>query len=283
MKKYFVGWDVGAWYCDKNRNSRDAWFALGEEGEILSTIPFWGNCKDLILKHTDIKEFLKAIFKASGLTFSKYDQITIAIDTPLGFPVGFRNLLSGEALPAAEIEKGTGKGYKNNAYLFRATERFLATHFELPEKEGNVGKNKQFIQPLSAIQHMIGAQATKGLHFLKHFNFENVSTGIWTNDKVTAIEVYPATYTRLLSGYKNPDRIFVSRKNHQYQEVPFYKTSENDIKDAYIAAILSRDFEKFQSQGDSREVSMFYKPHEAHEAVPKEEGWIWALKRSKES
>lgn len=282
MPNYYIGWDVGAWYCDKNSNSRDAWFAIGEEGEILSTIPFWGNCKDLILKHTDIKEFLKAIFEASGLTFSEDDQITIAIDTPLGFPVGFRNLLNGEALSDAEIEKGTGKGYKNNAYLFRATERFLATHFELPDKEENgekkKKKKKKFIQPLSAIQHMIGAQATKGIHFLKHFKFNNDSTGIWTNGKVTAIEVYPATYTRSLSGYKNPDRIFVSRKNNHYQEDRFYKTSKEDIKDAYIAAIISRDFAKYQSSGASRGASLFYEPHEAQEAVPKEEGWIWTLK-----
>ena len=37
MATYYVGWDVGAWYCDKNAHSRDAIVVLDENKVIVAS------------------------------------------------------------------------------------------------------------------------------------------------------------------------------------------------------------------------------------------------------
>ena len=41
MATYYVGWDVGAWHCDKNTNSRDAIVIQDKESE--DVFLFYGN------------------------------------------------------------------------------------------------------------------------------------------------------------------------------------------------------------------------------------------------
>ncbi len=266
MAKYYIGWDVGAWHCDYNPNSRDAIYTLKDEETIASIKPFWGNLKDVILNESDVLSFLNSLYKEENFAFVTDDHITLAIDTPLGFPKAFRELIE-ERKVLFENSKGPKNfKYQENPYLFRKTERYLAANFK---KEG------ESVQPLSAVQHMIGAQATKGMHFLKHFNFECKSTGIWESGNVKAIEVYPATCTLEHNKYDNPKRICVFRKNQGLREVDFYKAAKDDIKDAYIAARLAQDFEKYQLDAHMQEQVDFYEPCED---VPMEEGWIWVRK-----
>jgi hypothetical protein len=45
--KYYVGWDVGAWHCDRNAKSRDALCVLkaGEDGPEITGVVWRDNLK----------------------------------------------------------------------------------------------------------------------------------------------------------------------------------------------------------------------------------------------
>lgn len=103
-------------------------------------------------------------------------QVTLAIDTPLGFPEAFVGLVTGLKC------MGLIEHFDTNLYLFRKTERHL---FELG------------LTPLSAIKDMIGSQATKGMHVLAKFAPVTRSCGVWTDGaSLTAIEAYPSACER---------------------------------------------------------------------------------------
>jgi hypothetical protein len=53
MSDLFLGWDVGAWNCDRNRESRDALCTveLGESGPVVVGKPWRGNVRDLLVTY----------------------------------------------------------------------------------------------------------------------------------------------------------------------------------------------------------------------------------------
>jgi len=175
---------------------------------------------------------LKALFalcKAPAL--DEGSSCVMGIDTPLGFSDAFVQLVS-ERKAAPPIE-----GFEDNAYLFRHTERFLFTHG---------------LRPLSAVQHMIGAQATKGMHALAKFAPHIPSCGVWTdaNQQFTAIEAYPAAC-------KHSAIIKKLKEN-------FQTLGHEDKDDAHTCALLAYLFAKERTQLASPD-----------DAVSKQEGWIW--------
>lgn len=172
----YIGWDVGGWNCDKNNKSRDALVILDGNRQLLGT-PWRGNLRHIINEAENTQQWVEAL-----LTLCRVEQDTItqlpdtdvvlAIDTPLGFSIPFKQLLNGQA---ADEYIGASAV---NPYLFRYTERFLFEHG---------------LTPLSAIKDMIGSQATKGMHVLAKFSPEVASTGVWSGgNKLTAIEAYPS-------------------------------------------------------------------------------------------
>lgn len=169
---YFVGWDVGGWNCDKNPSSRDALAVLVREtGELrLSGQVFRGNLRRDINERTTLADILNERCKVK---LGPDDRITIAIDTPLGFPVAIAALIREEVLPSA-----VPGSYGENPYLYRQTERWLFS--------------KGF-PPLSAIKDMIGSQATKGMHLIRKLGLEPSKDrcGVWSKGNLTAIETYP--------------------------------------------------------------------------------------------
>lgn len=169
---FYVGWDVGGWNCDKNGKSRDAIVILDAALQVVGK-PWRGNVRSVINEAATTPAFLSALF---GLCCAAPPpttaRVTLAIDTPLGFPQALVDLITGQGIAQA-IERSA-----TNPYLFRHTERFL---FE------------RGLTPLSAIKDMIGSQATKGMHALAKFAPKNVRCGVWTDEHgLVAIEAYPS-------------------------------------------------------------------------------------------
>lgn len=103
-------------------------------------------------------------------------SLTLAIDTPLGFPTAFLSLAAGRQ------SVGSIGDSHCNPYLYRQTERLLFS-----------GKRG----PLSAVKDMIGSQATKGMHVLAKFAPRVERCGVWTDGaSLRAIETYPAACRR---------------------------------------------------------------------------------------
>jgi len=190
-KSFSIGWDVGAWNCDKNPDSRDAIVILDSTLAIVGQ-PWRGNLRECISGVVTTTEWLNALFsKCKAGPFDRSMQITMAIDTPLGFSEEFLNL-------AANLKCVESVGSSaSNRYLFRRTERHLF---------------QQGLKPLSAVKDMIGSQATKGMHALARFAPTVESCGVWTDGKgFRAIETYPTACRKtwavksLLVGRKSLD------------------------------------------------------------------------------
>ena len=79
MKKYYIGWDVGAWHCpETGKKSKDAIAILDEKRELIGKL--WeGNLTEIILKTVDKDKykrtsfFIKKIFSLCGEE-EKYDE-----------------------------------------------------------------------------------------------------------------------------------------------------------------------------------------------------------------
>ena len=173
----FIGWDGGAWNCDKNPNSRDALVVIDSQRKLLGR-PWRGSLRRLINQSVNTDDFLRLLLGLCALDGSHFGSapVVLAIDTPLGFSQGFIDLLvNGHA--AFPIDRSS-----ENPYLFRRTERLL---FE------------RGLSPLSALKDMIGSQATKGMHVLARFAPQIETCGVWTDgQRLHAIEAYPSACKR---------------------------------------------------------------------------------------
>ncbi|WP_188051103.1 hypothetical protein [Flavobacterium sp. GP15] len=225
IAKYYIGWDVGAWNCDKNRSSRDAIVIIKPDGTFV-----YGkrnNVREWLNTAKTTKEIVIMFFYHCDLEYNN-EEVIIAIDTPLGFSEAFVNLVNNNIISEPISD------FSSNPYLFRKTEQFLYT--------------KGF-QPLSAVNHMIGAQATKGIHFISKFAPNNESLGVWNSEdeKLTVIETYPSANKRI--------------------EIPAsLQTVHQDIQDAFICAAIAKRF------GNDR--NLFHLPLKE---INEKEGWIWVL------
>ena len=174
MAIYYVGWDVGAWNCDKNAHSRDAIVVLNENKNIVASR------RGVVrreLKKNNIHEFLNEFFCSPNRQFYAKDNFIFAIDAVFSFPYGVTELLAGKKYILDAEAWNEGKSIQNSL-LFRYTERFVS------DKER---------KPLSVIQDSIGSQSTKVIYFLRHFQFKQENVGIWeTMNRNIAIETYPS-------------------------------------------------------------------------------------------
>jgi predicted nuclease with RNAse H fold len=172
----FIGWDVGAWNCDKNPSSRDALVVLDSQRKLMGE-PWRGSLRRVINQSVGTNDFLLRILSLCGVEdHDRSAPVVLAIDTPLGFSQGFVDLLvNGNAADSIDLSS-------ENPYLFRRTERLL---FE------------RGLSPLSALKDMIGSQATKGMHVLARFAPQVEDCGVWTDSvRLRAIEAYPSACKR---------------------------------------------------------------------------------------
>jgi predicted nuclease with RNAse H fold len=173
---FFIGWDVGGWNCDRNRTSRDAIVILDDTASIMGK-PWRGSLRKCIATSKETQDWVKGLFAKCEAQYPQMPpEITMAIDTPLGFSDEFVNLITRKTFVEADETSGL------NRYLFRHTERQL---FE------------RGLRPLSALKDMIGSQATKGMHVLAKFASKTESSGVWTDGgSLRVIETYPAACRR---------------------------------------------------------------------------------------
>lgn len=174
-RSFSIGWDVGGWNCDSNANSRDAIVILDDSLDIVGK-PWRGSLREAINAATTSGEWAARLFRLCGVEPTADASLTLAIDTPLGFPAALLALTTG-LQPAGPIAESA-----SNPYLYRLTERLLF--------RGNRG-------PLSVIKDMIGSQATKGMHVLAKFAPRVERCGVWTDGAaLRVIETYPAACRR---------------------------------------------------------------------------------------
>lgn len=173
--KYYVGWDVGAWHCDRNAKSKDALCVLkaGKDGPEITGAVWRGNLKPK-LNELRVSDLVRDMLRLCEVEATGELELVFAIDTPLGWPRSMLSLLGGGNI--VEVEE-----FRQNPYLFRETERFLA----------DCG-----FEPLSAVQDRIGSQSTKGIHFLRATSSQADDVGVWRTRQAradtTIIETYPA-------------------------------------------------------------------------------------------
>ncbi len=241
MKKFFVGWDVGAWNCDQGQ-SRDAICVLsGETWEDLSiSFPPWrNNLRAALISDTNVS---RAILSQCGISITDSDELCWAIDTPLGWPEPFCRLLRGE-----EAHLNVDQKADSNPYLFRQTELWLFS--------------KGF-RPLSAVRDLIGSQSCKGIHFLRRSGLQLSSPGVWGTGQVRAIEAYP---TPARTSPRLQAKFLEVSQNHSYRKKCEAGTNvEKDVRDALWCALIAALF--------TLDYSALVPPISSARA---DEGWIW--------
>lgn len=171
--RLFVGWDVGGWHCDRNRESRDALvvLTLGRDGQPTLVGKAWrGSLRPTLMRHCGV-DLVRAMLGHCGVSIDGAEAIMMAIDAPLGWPRAMITLASGGA--SAEV---SDRDF-DNPYTRRETELDLI---------------RQGFTPLSNVRDMIGSQSTKAMHFLRAADLAPQSQARWSAAGITAIETYPA-------------------------------------------------------------------------------------------
>lgn len=211
--RFFIGWDVGGWNCDRNAKSRDALVILDGQRQLIGE-PWRGNLRVTINEAQGTDEWIHGMFALCKTTADDDARVTLAIDTPLGFSEAFLGLVTAgrtiEALGSSET----------NPYLYRQTERFL---FE------------RGLGPLSAIKDMIGSQATKGMHVLSKFAPRRAGCGVWSDGRrLAAIEAYP-------SACKKSASLLAWQQGYP-------SLGHDDLDDALLCALLAFLFERHRDR-----------------------------------
>lgn len=214
--KFFVGWDVGGWHCDRNRESRDAIavLATGDDGQPQLIGRAWrGSLRQILVKHRGI-ETVREILRLCDITIGQADEVLFAIDAPLGWPKAMLSLATGG--PSAEV---SGRDYEN-PYTRRETELDLI---------------RQGFLPLSNVRDMIGSQSTKAIHFLRVAELVPRPGAVWSNGNVSAIETYPAVALK-------EARCAISHGsllNSLISKQAIAQTALPDIRDALACAVVA--------------------------------------------
>jgi len=243
MKTYFIGWDVGAWYCDKNTKSRDALYIIDDKGNYRGE--FRGNLKNGkpgklggILEESSSKYFIQKCFDLCQTNLKFSGKAILAIDAPLGFPSPLITLLTKN-----KFSETVNDNFRENDYLFRYTEQKL-------------NADNSNYKPLSTINHMIGAQSTKAIHLIAKLGLKNNKKGVWENENLTVLETYPA----------------IARTKHA-DEMRVRKTS--DVDDAQICAEVAVQF--FEDLNRSYDPNRLNYPDEKTDDMIRiaSEGWIF--------
>jgi hypothetical protein len=247
MRRFRVGWDVGGWHCDRNRESRDALSILEIEGSKPPRAvgrPWRGNLRELLMSKTGPELMIGMLALCHVPHAGDGLEVTVAIDTPLGWPRAMLDLVLGGATSFVTSDD------RVNPYTRRRTEIDLI--------------ERGIATPLSAVRDMIGSQSTKGIHFLRSAGLVERSPGVWrggSNDtSIAAIETYPAA--AVATG--GIDRLFEAVHPSVDKDAATPRAvALDDLEDALRCAIVAH---LFADEPDLLEAP----PTE----VPDGEGWI---------
>ena len=178
MRRFRVGWDVGGWHCDRNRESRDALAILEIERSMPRAVGrrWRGNLRELLMSKTGSELMIGMLALCRVPHAGDVSEVTVGIDTPLGWPRAMLDLVLGRATSSVPADD------RVNSYTRRRTEIDLI--------------ERGIATPLSAVRDMIGSQSTKGIHFLRSAGLVERSPGVWRGGNnemaIAAIETYPA-------------------------------------------------------------------------------------------
>jgi hypothetical protein len=146
IRKLRMGWDVRGLHCDRNKNSRDALVLLEATNDGLEALEKWRrNLRDVLVALTGTP-LICEMLALRGLRQAGPLDLTIAIDTPLGWPQAMLCLANGGQPTHVPQDDDM------NPYTRRATEVNLV---------------QRGYRPLSTVRDMLGSQSTKGIHFLQ--------------------------------------------------------------------------------------------------------------------
>lgn len=244
---YFVGWSVGAWNCDDAKR-KDALVVLHADGGTLEVtgMPVRANVRSLIVT-THREELIRRLLGVCSVRVQDGLRVTLAVDTPLGWPVAFVDLFTTRR--AIDVPEAAD----DNPILFRRTDRaLLALGF----------------RPLSPVRDMIGSPASKALHFIKRVGFAPTEPGVFrvvsprTSSVYEAIETNPLIAKRSASLAQAFDALVADPRVEAVIEDD--KHAEQDFVSAVWCALVARRFVTmrdtlFAPEGD----------------VPTDEGWVW--------
>jgi len=173
-------------------------------------------------------------------TYCTTDEYVIAIDTPLGWPKDFVELVRGGAISERWTYPGVGNNI-SNSLLFRRTERELGSS-------------------LSAVTDAIGSQSTKGMTLLRVTHADKLSWGIWTaNGNITVIETYPSPCLRSAD--------FVNWMESLQLTDDLGDTLRDDTFDAFVCASVAKAY--LEKPG------LLYHPPSDDSQNESIEGWIF--------
>jgi hypothetical protein len=240
-RKFLMGWDVGGWHCDRNKLSRDGLVLLELVDDDLSAIGKWrGNLRDTLVALTGVPLVRKMLALCQLHDAGSFD-LTIAIDTPLGWPQAMLRLACGGEPTFVPDDD------RFNPYTRRETEVDLI---------------RRGYKPLSAVRDMLGSQSTKGIHFLRAASLRLAFRGAWAAERdevgITAIETYPAVARKHAP--------LSTRCAQMLAKPPFTSFGGGivpDIEDALICALVAHLFSDIP--GDVEPVPP---------TAPELEGWI---------
>lgn len=249
IESYFIGWDVGAWHCDRGA-SRDSLVALHASGDDQPEVvgnTWRGNLRKTINAEQG-PALVMALLQCCGLPEPGRDtHLVLGIDTPLGWPDAFHDLLAGNTLPSLPERK------RDNRLLNRRTDLRLW--------------DKGF-EPLSPVQDLIGSQSTKGLHVLRRAGFMCRAVGVWSRDlgtgrEATAIECYPTPCRASRTTKALFDRLVEAGVMKAARQA----RAKQDAEDALQCAIVAYLFQVDRTCLDA-----------PLPEVSEQEGWIWVPK-----
>jgi hypothetical protein len=255
MREVAIGWDVGAWHCESG-TSRDTLCALvpGKDGRPrLDGKPWRGGLRET-LNANQGQALIRALLQLAEVEPDGPVSVTIAIDTPLGWPQAFLDLLTHRRMPDSIHEMKL-----KNELLYRRTESLLIDNGH---------------RPLSVVQDMISSQSTKGMFFLGRTGLTQVQTGIWSGDvedetlRLTAIETYPAPCRA--RGVLAENFAEISLHERFVKECRKGDHVASDVNDSLYCALVAFAF--------ARDRKELLSPEEAGDESGHEEGWIWVPK-----
>jgi predicted nuclease with RNAse H fold len=246
--RYYVGWDVGAWHCDKNAKSRDALVVLTNGSAGLEPVgcPFWGNLREKLVKKEGAALVESLLHSCDDRAHPDGAHVVIAVDTPLGWPAATTALLASGA--TVHVPESSNE----DPYLFRHTERLLFS---------------AGLQPLSAVRDMIGSQSLKGIHMVQRLGAVQETPGVWTlrtgAGRVDVIETYPApVWKRRLRDAQEAG--LLSSLEARILSPVLRAAERADVRDALCCAWVAATF---ATAPDALRAP--------DSATPPSEGWIW--------
>ncbi|WP_349407357.1 hypothetical protein [Pseudalkalibacillus sp. SCS-8] len=243
-KRLGIGWDVGGWMGTK-QGIAAAYFDSSTD-----TFSWIGQPRNTNIKHH--KEWSpEGIIDAldSSVSLDDFEDIVVAIDASLGFPLKFQQLVN---MSKSELDIPPKEIY--NPFAYRETERHIFEKF-----------NKK---PLSATFDKLGNNTTLALSYAlswtANHDFKIIPQQGSNDESRSIIEVYPALIKESEQGFK---------KEGLLDLIPADLPKKSDAYDASICALLAL---LFKGNGDLIENVMLTHPPDEFPYV-KEEGWIYYI------